>query len=356
MKAGTCLPMYVILLLTPVAALHAQAIRSPWDGHPVAATDAAESCPRLPPVPADLTTDGFYKLGDATHSIIDPKRMEAYTQSSGPPKAAATAIVHEADRYRTTGSRAAALCTISLLEQMAQANAMGGHMSSGQAYYVQGWLAGAMAIAYLKVRDSGVAKPEQTKAIAAWLGHLGASTRDWYDAALAKKPEANNHLYWAGLQLCAISSVTGNRKDFDWCVAAYRNGVRQIAADGTLPLEMSRGARALHYHLYALAPLVLIAEFGEDNGVPLYAENHHALERLVRASVAGLDDPAPFAKRAGVAQERDSHPGGDAMAWAPPYLARFPDEALQRYVSQAPNLFSLYMGGLPAPGTSTPKP
>ena len=150
--------------------------------------------------------------------------------------------------------------------------------------------------------------------------------------------------------------MTGDRKDFDWGVAAYRNGVSQIAADGTLPLEMGRGARALHYHLYALAPLVLIAEFGEDNGLPLYAENHHAIERLVYASVAGLDDPAPFAKQTGIAQEHDSHPGGDALAWAPPYLARFPDATLQRYVGQAPTLFSLYLGGLPAPGVSKTKP
>ena len=182
MKIGICLPLYGALLLSQsVAALHAQAIRSPWDGHPVAATEVAETCPQLQPVPADLTTDGFYKIGDATHSIIDPKRMEAYTQSSGPPKAAATAIVREADRYRTTGSHGAAVCTISMLEQMARANAMGGHMSSGQAYYVQGWLAGSMAFAYLKVREGGVATPEQTKVIAAWLGHLGKSTRDWYE-------------------------------------------------------------------------------------------------------------------------------------------------------------------------------
>ncbi len=54
----------------------AQTIYLPWDGHPVLGTDAADSCPHLAPVSADLTTKGLYRLDDPTHSIIDPKRMD----------------------------------------------------------------------------------------------------------------------------------------------------------------------------------------------------------------------------------------------------------------------------------------
>ena len=334
----------------------AQAIRSPWDGHPVALTDTPEACPAIPAVPADLTTDGFYRTDDPTHSIVDPRRMAAYTASSGPPKTAAAAIVKEADTFRTTGSRAAAACTIALLGQMAQSNALAGHMSSGQAYYVQGWLAGAMAIAFLKVRETGLATPQQTHDIAAWLNRLGASTRNWYDAALARKPEGNNHLYWAGVQLCATAAVANDRKDLDWCFAAYRNGIRQIQPDGTLPLEMARGTRALHYHLYALAPLVLIAEFGQDNGVPLYPEGHDALARLVKTSIDGVGDPSLFVERTGTKQEVPERLDGDNIAWAPPYLGRFPSAVIARYVAEARSLSSFYLGGLPAPAATAPRP
>ncbi len=340
---------FLLLALPCAERAFAQTIRSPWDGHPVTLTNAPETCPTIPAVPADLTTDGFYRTDDPTHSIIDPKRMEAYTKSSEPPKTAAATIVKEADRFRMTGSRAAATCTIALLDQLAQANAMGGHMSSGQAYYVQGWLAGAMAIAFLKVRESGLASPQQTQEIAAWLNRLGTSTRNWYDAAASKHAEGNNHLYWAGLQMCATAAVANDRKDLDWCVAAYRNGARQIQPDGTLPLEMARGSRALHYHLYALAPLVLIAEFGEGNGIPLYAEGHDGLARLVRTSVAGVKDSALFVQRTGVKQEVPEHLDGDNIAWAPPYLGRFPSPVVAQYVADARNLSSFYMGGLPAP-------
>jgi poly(beta-D-mannuronate) lyase len=353
MRNKTIAYLFPLLFAFNGSSVGAQTIRSPWDDHPVVATDVASTCPHPDPVPTDLTTEGFYRLDDPTHSIVDPKRMAAYTRSSGPAKAAAAAIVNEADQYRITGSRAAAVCTVELLDQMGRNNALGGHMSSSQAYYVQGWLAGAMALAFLKVRDSGVATAEQTNVIGAWLERLGTSTRNWYDEALRKKPDGNNHLYWAGVQLVATAAVTGNRKDLDWAIAAYRNGIGQITADGTLPLEMSRGERALHYHLYALAPLVMIAEFGEDNGIPLYVENGHALRRLEMTSVAGLGDPQLFAHRAGIAQEHSQAPGGDALAWAPPYLRRYPEASLQGYVDRAPTLFSFYLGGLPAPGRTS---
>jgi poly(beta-D-mannuronate) lyase len=47
--------------------------------------------------------------------------------------------------------------------------------------------------------------------------------------------------------------------------------VGEIQASGVLMREMARAGMALHYHLYALAPLIMIAELGEANGMDLYA-------------------------------------------------------------------------------------
>jgi hypothetical protein len=58
----------------------------------------------------------------------------------------------------------------------------------------------------------------------------------------------------------------------------------------------------LHYHLYALAPLVLLAEFEEANNLDLYAHANGALHRLVNASIAGLQDPSLL--------RRPKHPAG----------------------------------------------
>jgi poly(beta-D-mannuronate) lyase len=326
-------------------------LRSPWDENPVTMTAASYACPAVPEIAPDLTTDGFYKLGDPTHSIIDPARQEAYQRSSGPVKAAGEQIVTAADAYRTKGSRAAAECALQHIVAMAQQHSLAGKMSSNQAYYVQGWVAGAVAIAYLKIRDAHLATPEQAKQIADWLVSVGEETRGYFDPRRTKgtSDARNNHLYWAGVELAAIGVAANNRADFDWAVGTYDAGVKQIRPDGTLPLEMARGQRALHYHLYALAPLVMLAEFGEANGLDLYARNDGAIHRLVNVSVAGLADPSPFAKATGVQQEVPKSVSGDQIGWAPPYVRRFPNAQLSKLIADAKSLRVYYLGGLPPP-------
>jgi len=56
---------------------------------------------------------------------------------------------------------------------LAQEHSLAGKMSSNQAYYVQGWVVGAVAIAYLKIRETGFATPQQTETIANWLRSVG---------------------------------------------------------------------------------------------------------------------------------------------------------------------------------------
>jgi poly(beta-D-mannuronate) lyase len=327
----------------------AQALRSPWDGKPVTLTDATYTCPGIVHIAPDLVTDGFYRLDDPTHSIIDPVRQEAYRKSSDPAKNVGMQIVNAADTYRTTGSRSAAQCAMTQILSLAQDHALTGKMSSGQAYYVQGWVVGAIAIAYLKIRDLNIQTPQQAESIGAWMHSVGEQTKNYYDSHRrpGRGDAQNNHLYWAGVQLAATGVAANNRKDFDWAMATYDNGVNQIQPDGSLPLEMARGRRALHYHLYALAPLVLLAEFGEANHLDLYVHANGAIHRLVNFSIAGVKDPTPFVKTTGVQQETSKTLNGDQIGWAPPYVQRFPSPALEQYIKSANNLSIYYLGGLP---------
>jgi poly(beta-D-mannuronate) lyase len=232
---------------------------------------------------------------------------------------------------------------------MAKQHSLTGKMSSNQAYYVQGWVAGAVAISYLKTRDARLTTREQAKSIADWLVRVGEETKGYFDPRRVKgtSDARNNHSYWAGVELAAIGIAANNRRDFDWAVAAYDAGVEQIQPDGTLPLEMARGGRALHYHLYALAPLVMIAEFGEANGMDLYAHSGGAIHRLADVSVAGLANPELFAKATGLRQEVPTRPSGDQIGWALPYEHRFPNPQLAKLIANAPTLSVYYLGGLP---------
>jgi poly(beta-D-mannuronate) lyase len=337
------------LLFAQVSAYAFSSLRSPWDAVKVEVTDAPYSCPAVPSVPRDLTMDGFYRLDDPTHSIIDPTRQAAYSHASENVKGAGLAIVAAADEFRKTGSRAAALCSLSLVRALAAQDSMAGKMSSNQASYVQGWVAGAIAIASLKVGGYGFSTAQDDASISAWLKRIADQTKSFYDAKAVGDGNRNNHFYWAGIEVAAIGVLANDQNDFDWGMKAYDNGVDRILPDGTLPLEMKRGSRALHYHLYALAPLVLLAEFGEVNGIDLYARDKGALHRLVNTSVQGLINPSLFERTTGVKQEVSAHPSGDEMGWAPPYLRRFPDTALRAFVANASSLSVYYLGGLPPP-------
>jgi poly(beta-D-mannuronate) lyase len=323
-------------------------LQSPWDGHPVKLTDAPYACPAIVHLSPDLTTNGFYS--DSKASVIDPEKWKAYTASAGPYKELGNRIVDAADSYRTTGSRAALGCAVAHMEAAAKDGVFTGKMSSGQSYYVQGWTIGAIAIAYLKVRDSGSISAAQQATILHWITQVVSQSQDYYDTRRKSSTgdSQNNHLYWAGVEVAAAGIAADDHKLFDWGMETYHAGISQIQPDGSLPQEMRRGQRALHYHLYALAPLIYLAEFGEDNGLHSYAEQDGAIRKLVNLCVQGLEDNSYFVKAAGIAQDTpNGPPAAEQISWAKTYLARFPDPQLAKLLAQATSLSYMYLGGLP---------
>jgi poly(beta-D-mannuronate) lyase len=335
----------IILALTQICAAE-KPMRSPWDMTKIKVTMVPYTCPEPTHLTPDLTTDSFYS--DSKGSIIDPVKWKAYEESSGPVKKLGQNAVDAADAFQATGSKQAAQCVLKLEKTAALEQALTGKMSSSQAYFVQGWVIGALGIALLKVRDSNVVDEADTKLLTDWMKAVSRQTMDFYDDRLVKSPNGNNHVYWAGVQVGAIAIAANDRKLFDWALMAFRNGIHQIAPEGTLAEEMRRGQRALHYHLYAASPLVYIAEFGEVNGIDLYAEEDGALKRLVQLSIAGLEGSGYFDKATGIKQDLpDGPPSAEAIGWAKVYVHRFPDPAISKLLSQAPALGYMYLGGLP---------
>jgi poly(beta-D-mannuronate) lyase len=333
----------VTLFLVSFAGRAQSPLRSPWDGRPVTTTDTPYTCPPIAHLSRDLTTDGFYS--DSKSSVIDPAKWKAYSESSGPYKNLGQVIVDAADAWRSTGNREAAACALSHMEVAARDGVFTGKMSSHQAYYVQGWVIGAIAIGWLKVRDSGLETAALHNLVVPWIVSVTRQTTGFYDESHA----TNNHLYWAGDEAAAAGVAANDQKLFDWAVAAYRTGIAEIQPDGSMPLEMARGQRALHYHLYALSPLVYIAEFGEVNGVHLYAERNNALAHLERLCVDGMKDNQFFVKATGIAQDTPTQgpPAAEQISWGVIWQSRFPDPVLASLLAQAGPLSYMYLGGLP---------
>jgi poly(beta-D-mannuronate) lyase len=333
----------------------AQSLRSPWDIHPVALTGAKYDCPTLATLPHDIVANDYYS--DPKASIIDPVRHDAYEAAVKPFFAVEDATERAADNFQSTGSREAAACVAHILFAQAQANAMTGNMSSNQAYYVQNWAIGAFAMVWLKVRPAGSAalglSPAQAAIVAAWIKTVAVQVENYFEGLHEKGAGSgiNNHFYWAGFAALAGGIAANDRSLYDWGAGTYKFGVDQIQPDGTLPREMNRGQRALHYHLFALEPLVTMAELATANGDDLYAYDNSRLKLLVSVTVDGLADNHYFVEKSGVAQDtpNDGVVEGSDIAWLPPFARRFPSPAITALFSRTPPQPERYLGGLPPP-------
>jgi poly(beta-D-mannuronate) lyase len=335
----------------------AERLRSPWDSLRITPTDAPYTCPAPPTFSKTLEKlEGYYT--DKQYSVTDPKRLAAFNDATAGPTQLGQYATTAADAWLSKGSRSAAACVYSLLSAAAQADAWGGKMPDNNGVYLQNWMLSGTAIAYLKVRNAGMGTPAEDTAIQQWFQLLAARVLDYFDMS-SDRPGSdawNNHFYWAGLAVAAEGIADNDQDAFIWGLATYRRGVDAILPDGSLTAEMARGRRALHYQLYALGPLVMLAELGEDNGIEMYGANGGAMLRLVRFNVAAMKDPLIIALRTGVAQDIAQPYSGLEIGWAVPWVERFPNRQLSAWIAQAPWVRFWQWGGAPPDVTPVTAP
>ncbi len=338
------LPVLLVALVT--VSSPGPALRGPVD---VAARRAVIGRP-LPPAPPaplgppirDLTGVSYYL--DTSRSSADPTRKRQNEAAFAPLRAYVAQVIDLADGWME--SRPAdpvyASRAVDALATWARAGALLGKVNQ-QGSYERVWTLAGVALAYLKVRDAPDVEPAARAAVDAWLVKVAEAVKPG-DGRPGRMSDANNHADWAALAVAAAGAAGRDRALYDWGLAHGRGGMAQIRPDGFMPLELARGPMALHYHLFALAPLIMLAELGEANGVDLYAEDHGALGRLASRVIDGLRDPASFAAAAGVAQQVRPARGPD-LAWAEPYYARFHDRRLIPLLAPARPLRDDRLGG-----------
>jgi poly(beta-D-mannuronate) lyase len=169
----------------------------------------------------------------------------------------------------------------------------------------------------------------------------------------------NNHRYLSDSVDMAWGALRGNHTLFREGIEGFLLALAQMRADGSLPLETERGARALWYQRQAIASLVTIAEIAAVQGYDLYALEvegrslHRAIEFLARA----LERPElvlPYARANEKPGEFTNYLVQDRsfmqrrghqrhyMAWLEPYRARFPEREATRALTR---LLDQYEGG-----------
>jgi poly(beta-D-mannuronate) lyase len=284
---------------------------------------AAFACEAPPPAVIDIDANSYYS--DSHHSIIDPVRKARNEAAVKPVNDYLEVVAHAATDWQRRHDGERARCALDWLGAWADAGAMLGKMTTEQSFYTRKWTLGGLALSYARVQPA--ATPEQRKRIEAWLLALADATIRHADA---HKGGRNNHYYWEGLAVTAVGAVTRDARSLAWGRKVFDEAMGQVQPDGSLPREMERAARALHYHLFAAAPLVMMASILDVQSAQL--------DRLVTFSRAGVADPAAIEKVTGVRQER---PGG-----MPGWIAIY-----DRHAGQAParaypaNNWDARMGG-----------
>lgn len=274
------------------------------------ASAAHAVCGDAPAPIRDISANSFYV--DQHHSVIDKTLEKQYHASIKPLEDYLRNVAELADRRLDQSDDEAGRCAVAWLDTWAVGGALQGRMvnerGDTQAQFERKWLLAGLSLAYLKVRD--LASPEQAAHIAAWMQDLADQSLALFDSPKHKR---NNHYYWTGLAVMGTAVATDSKTHLDKARALFDNALADIHDDGTLPMEMDRAGMALHYHNYALAPLVFMAALARLSGEDWYVRDNARLALLRRRVAEGITDPRWFQQRTGVAQKR---PSGPVLCWA----------------------------------------
>ena len=185
------------------------------------------------------------------------------------------------NEYLATGSHKEAACALDQMDAWAKAGALLNYDrdESQQAWFEVEWVLSGIGISNsVLVNDKTLDHAEQ-KRVTAWLdtaAHKSISFERPSDTQ-------NNHHYWRALHAVAIGVAASDNELFQFGVAAYKQAVAEIDANGAFPKEMARHENALGYQGFALEPLILIAQLASRQGIDLYA--YQANGRTIRDAV-----------------------------------------------------------------------
>ncbi|GAA5173037.1 alginate lyase family protein [Viridibacterium curvum] len=270
---------------------------------------AQATCPDAPTAIRDIEANSFYT--DAHHSLIDKALEKQYHDNIAPLEDFLRQVAAMADQRLEKQDLDAGRCALAWLDSWAAGGAMQGRMINGrgdtQAQYERKWMLAGLSVAYLKVRD--LATPDQARRIAPWMQDIADQSLALFDSPKHKR---NNHYYWVGLAVMGTAVATDSKPHLDKARSVFDKALGDVDDDGTLPMEMDRAGMALHYHNFALAPLVVMAELARLRGEDWYARRDGRLQKLLARVEGGIADPAWFQQRTGVKQKL---PSDAAQCW-----------------------------------------
>lgn len=206
---------------------------------------------------------------------------------------------------------------------------------------------GGFAFAYAQVRPY-LPESGETVLVERWLGDRARQTMTYFDEDAPTMASQNNLRAWAGLAVARVGITLDDAAMMEWAADTVRLVACQAHPDGSLPFEMTRKERALHYQLHAVTPLVVTAALLEDRGHDLFRACDMAIHRAVDFVVKAFNDPTLVEKISG--SEQTYFNGEDELrsfelAWAEAYLSLFYAPQVHSFVQEYGTLGNSKLGG-----------
>lgn len=326
-RSRLALPFLFGLLLTDGTSAAGALVPPPGYYAPVEIHEGkGETCAAVPtPYTGKLVFRSKYEGSDSARATLNKESEQAFRAQTASINELERGVSQMVERYMEKGRPEYLECALNWMSAWAQAGALLSTEFNHTGKSMRKWALGSLAGAYLQLKFSSSQPlkpyPREQRLIEEWFARVGEQVvRDWSDLPLK---QINNHSYWAAWSVMATAVATDRRDLFDWAVEELRIGANQVDSDGYLPNEIRRRQRALAYHNYSLPPLMMIAAFAQANGVDLRDENDGALGRLASKVLAGVENPAPFAKRADQKQDMSDLQENSKFSWLEPYCSLY---------------------------------
>ena len=176
---------------------------------------------------------------------------------------------------------------IQALVKWSDANALAKSKESHDTYYAIKRVLLPVIVNYSVVMND--MSSQQRTQVEAWLEPLVLRIGKHFGGDV----DVNNHRLLADSVQMAWGVLKDNKELYQQGVERYRTALKDMRADGTLPLETRRGARAVWYMRHALTSLVVMAELARMSGEDLYAvsENKHTIHDMMNAFLDEANSP-----------------------------------------------------------------
>ncbi len=309
---------------------------------------AADDCPAATKPIVNIDLPSRYKDDDKSRSEIDEKLNAEVEKSLAPIDGFIRNLADLANKtLDEKKASAAAKCIFRSLSGWAQAGALTQAETMNAHLALSSRIAGISA-AYARALTVEKPSATETNSIQQWLVALTQKQIVYFDTQAPPMASRNNHRAWAGLAAAQVGAITGQQNLLDWGAQTNEMLICSANPDGSLPEEMKRKDKALHYQLHAVAPIVMTARILHSSKPDSLGVCDGKLDKIVDFTIAALANPEVVADIAGTKQSfqtRKEKLKPFQIAWLEAYLSLREDTVALALAKSYRPLANSFLGG-----------